>query len=305
MTQPFDISAQRRALLRGTIGAVGSLLVAGKLSACGEQAGATAPPPLTSPPEPAAPKPQQPAIPATPPARARPATPPDAPRASEAAPHAEVRSACPVATSFPAILDLGPRAGFKRMDRGDELEWVTVGFSAALYADQLPDTILGLLRQLDLRSFGYPLSVLAHSLQTATRARRANASDELVLCALCHQLGCAITVEGQAELSAAILRGFVSEEAYRVVRHQDEFQLLHYGAQVGRPPALRERYAAESWYALAQTFCDEWDSPSYASDYAALPLEAFEPLVRAKLGPASGYLVGTLTSEDCIEGAKS
>jgi predicted HD phosphohydrolase len=191
------------------------------------------------------------------------------------------------------------------MDRGDVLEWITVGFSATAYAEQHPDTVLHLLRLLDRVHIGYPTSVLAHSLQTATRARRANASDELVLCALCHHLGSAITYEGQAELSAAILRGFVSEDAYRIVRHQDEFQLFHYGAQVDRPSSQRERYVSERWYGQARTFCDEWDSPSYATDYASLPLEEFEPLVRAKLGTSSGYLVGTLTSEDCIAGGKS
>lgn len=125
------------------------------------------------------------------------------------------------------------------------------------------------------------------------------------MCALCHHLGMALSFEGQAEISAAILRGFVSEDAYRIVRHQEEFQLLHHGAQLGRPTGQRDRYAAHSWFNQARVFCDEWDSPSYARDYTSLPLEAFAPLLRAKLGVGSGFLVSRFTMEDCVPGSKS
>lgn len=213
--------------------------------------------------------------------------------------------ACSAPATFPAISDTAPRAGFAHMDQGDQWEWLTVGLSATAYAELHPDTVLHMLRLLDGVHAGYPLSVLAHSLQAATRARRANASDELVLCALCHHLGMALNFEGHAEISAAILRGFVSEDAYRVVRHQDEFQRLHYGALLDEPTDQRDRYTEEPWFEPASRFCDEWDSPSYARDYVSLPLEEFAPLVRAKLGTASGFLASKLTMQDCIPGSKS
>lgn len=212
----------------------------------------------------------------------------------------DIRVACPVITQFPAIVDLGARSTFTRMDRGDQLQWLVTGVSAAQYAVQLPDCVLAMLRNLDVVHFGHPISMLAHSLQVATRAREANASDDLVLAALCHHIGSLLTVEGQAELSAAILRGFISEDAYRVLRHHNEYQWSVYGAQVGLPTTQRERYANESWHRDAERFCDEWDCAGYDPSFRSLPLAEFEPLVRAKLGPESGYLVGQLTSGDCV-----
>jgi predicted HD phosphohydrolase len=213
---------------------------------------------------------------------------------------ADPQLACPVVTQFPAIIDLGARATFTRMDRGDQFEWLLTGLSAAQYASALPDCVLAMLQSLDRLHFGHPLSLLAHSLQAATRARNAHAHDDLVLAALCHHLGALITIEGQAELSAAILRGFVSENVYRVVRHHEEYQTDVYAARVGLPGGQRERYAREPWHLDAVRFCDEWDCPSYDPSFASLELAAFELLVRAKLGPESGYLVGQLTSTDCV-----
>lgn len=210
------------------------------------------------------------------------------------------RVPCQVVTQFPAIVDLGLRSTFTRMDHGDQAEWLITGVSAALYAVQLPDCVLFMLRSLDNLYLGYPISMLAHSLQAATRAKRANASDDLILSALCHHLGVLLTVEGQAELSAAILRGFVSEHAYRVVRHHAEYQWSAYGSLVGLPTSQRERYAAEPWHADAVRFSDDWDSPAYDRRFVSSPLAEFEPLVRAKFGPESGYLVGQLTSSDCV-----
>ena len=154
--------------------------------------------------------------------------------------------ACPVLTHFPAISDDAPRSSFTVMDDGDQLQWLITGTAAALYAAQVPDRVLFMLRALDNIQAGYPLSALQHSLQAATRARRAGASDELVLCALCHHLGMVITVEGQAELSAAILRGFVSEDAYRVLRHQAEYQWAQYGERIGLPTDQSARYADQT-----------------------------------------------------------
>lgn len=216
--------------------------------------------------------------------------------------HEPRRVACASAVVFPMIRDDAPRATFARMDQGSALEWLTTGVSAALYAAQLPDSVLFMLRALDEVYVGYPISVLSHSLQAASRARAANAPDELVLCALCHHLGALLIWEGHEELSAAILRGFVSEDAYRVVRHQAEYQLAHTGAALGQETNLRARYAGQSWHASALRFCDEWDSPSYDASYPSLTLADFEPLVRATLGPESGYLVGERTSTDCFNG---
>lgn len=214
---------------------------------------------------------------------------------------AQMRLACPVITQFEPIVDDGPRSSFTVMADGDQLQWLITGTSAALYATQLPDQILFMLKALDRVRVGYPLSMLQHSLQAATRARRANATDDLVLCALCHHLGSVITLEGQAELSASIVRGFVAEDAYHMLRHQDEYRLAHYGERVDLPTGLRARWASAPWDAQAKQFYDEWDRPSYDPSYDTLPLSEFEGLVRSKFSPDIGNLTGSPTQMDCLD----
>ncbi|MDB4975422.1 MAG: hypothetical protein JWN48_3763, partial [Myxococcaceae bacterium] len=41
------------------------------------------------------------------------------------------------------------------------------------------------------------------------------------------------------------------------------------------------RYAGEPWYADGETFSDEFDQLAFDPDYDTLPLEEFEPLIRA------------------------
>jgi predicted HD phosphohydrolase len=83
---------------------------------------------------------------------------------------------------------------------------------------------------------------------------------------------------------AAIARPYVSEGGYRVIRHHMEFQWQHYGALIGMPTDLRDRYVDEPWYADAARFADEFDQTSFDPSYDTFPLEHFEPLVRDIFG---------------------
>jgi predicted HD phosphohydrolase len=165
-------------------------------------------------------------------------------------------------------------------------------------AVQVPAAVLALLRQLAELDVGYPVDLLTHSLQTATRAVQANATDDLVLAALLHDVGFALVVEGHAEISAAILRGYVDENAYRVVRHHTELEWQHYGALIGQPTDQRARYIGQPWFADAERFVDEWEIASYEPGFAAMALEDFEDLVRARFG--DGSLIHDQTASDCI-----
>jgi hypothetical protein len=81
---------------------------------------------------------------------------------------------------------------------------------------------------------------LSHALQVATRAERAGADEEIVLAALCHDMG---------KLPAG------------AVDPRDEF-------------------APAPWFDLAATFVDEWDMQSFDPGFEAEPLSHFDPLVR-------------------------
>jgi len=172
------------------------------------------------------------------------------------------------------------RASFTRMDRSTKEEWMQIGRATLDLQPTVADRVLGMLESFERLHAGFGVSQLHHALQTATMARRANASDEVVLIALCHDVGKYVSIANHAAIAAEILRPYVSEHAYRVVLTHQDFQGQHYYAHFGKNPRLREKYRGEPWVALAEQFTDEWDQAAFDPAYPVLPLAEFEPLVR-------------------------
>lgn len=168
---------------------------------------------------------------------------------------------------------------FTRMDEGQVDQWVAIGREIMQRQAGMPRIIRGMLRQLETQVDGFAIDQLQHGLQTATRALRAGASEELVVAALCHDIGKVISVENHPAIAAEILRPYVSEETYQIVRTHQDFQGKHYYAFLGRDPNARQQYAEQPWYGLATTFTDEWDQASFDPAYETLPLEHFEPMI--------------------------
>lgn len=189
-------------------------------------------------------------------------------------------------------------AGFTRLDQGSALDWQII--DAAVRGQQygVADTVLNMLRTLRGLYAGFSIDQHMHVTQTATRAKRANAPDELIVCGLVHDMAKIISNYNHPEIVAAIVRPYVGYGSYRILRHHMEFQWKSYGMQAGLPTNLRERYTGEMWFADAVRFSDEWDQTSFDAAYDALPLEEFEPLVRAFFDkpPAAE----NLTATDCL-----
>ncbi|MGH7271745.1 MAG: HD domain-containing protein [Polyangiaceae bacterium] len=141
--------------------------------------------------------------------------------------------------------------------------------------------VLEILRSFDSLYAGFGVSQLHHALQTATMARRANASDEIVLVALCHDIGKYVSIANHPAIAAEIVRPYVSDDAYKVVLTHQDFQGRHYYEHFGKSATLREKHRSEPWYALAERFTDEWDQAAFDPAYKILSLGEFEPLVRA------------------------
>lgn len=145
----------------------------------------------------------------------------------------------------------------------------------------VPDRILATLRALDGYVQGFAVSQLEHCLQTATRAERAGAEPDIVVAALCHDIGKIISNANHPAIAAEMIRPWVSEKAYWIVKHHQDFQGRHYYARVGLDPEMRRKHLGHEFYEAAEEFVDEWDQAAFDPDYDTLPLEHFEPLVRA------------------------
>jgi predicted HD phosphohydrolase len=169
------------------------------------------------------------------------------------------------------------------MDLGTRADWQKIKEAHRPHRDALPSRILRMLRELESFEGGFAVNQLVHSLQAATRAERDGAETELVVAALCHDMGKVIVNENHGAVAAEILKPFVSDDTYNVVLHHQDFQGFYFFAHLDRDPDAREKHRGKSWFAKAERFC-EWDQLSFDPAYDTFPLAHFEPLIHAVFG---------------------
>jgi predicted HD phosphohydrolase len=169
---------------------------------------------------------------------------------------------------------------FRRMEDGTRDDYELLDRSEREYARGLPDRILTALRSLDHSLEGYSLSRLDHSLQTATRAMRDGADDDLVVGALVHDIGDELAPYNHAEIAAAIIRPYVRPEVTWLIEQHEIFQRYYYVHHLGGDRNAREKFREHPWYRQCAEFCANWDQCSFDPAYASEPLTTFEPLVR-------------------------
>jgi predicted HD phosphohydrolase len=172
---------------------------------------------------------------------------------------------------------------FRSMDTSTAEQWAVIGVETAQNQSRVAERVLEMLRSLADITDGFATDQLTHCLQTATRAERDGADDEVVVASLCHDIGKAISVPGHPQIAAAILKPYVRPEVHQMILVHQDFQGAHYYHHFGGDPNAREQHrdslTAEEWE-LAERFADEWDQKAFDPDYEVEPLEHFEPLVR-------------------------
>ena len=148
------------------------------------------------------------------------------------------------------------------------------------FAEKLPDRILEALRNLGDSMDGYQVSRLEHSLQSATRAERDGADEEMIVATLLHDIGDSLAPFNHSQLVASVLRPYVSEKVYWIILHHGLFQEYYYAHHVGRDRNARDQFKDHQYYQDAIDFCENWDQKSFDPEYDSFPLEHFEPMVR-------------------------
>ena len=171
-------------------------------------------------------------------------------------------------------------ATFTRMDESTAEEWAEIGAAHVVDQPRVAQTVLDMLRGLDQVVVGFATDQLTHCLQTATRAERDGAEDEVVIAALCHDIGKFISVPNHPAIAAEILKPYVRDDVYWMIKAHQDFQGRHYYHHFGGDPNAREKYLGQPWYELAERFADEWDQTAFDPNYDTLPLEHFEPRLR-------------------------
>jgi predicted HD phosphohydrolase len=169
---------------------------------------------------------------------------------------------------------------FTRMDESTAEQWAVIGKETFEHQGRVAERVLGMLRSLSDITDGFAVDQLTHSLQTATRAERAGADDEMVVASLCHDIGKAVSVPNHPVIAAEILKPYVRDDVYQVIKAHQDFQGRHYYAHFGGNPDAREPYRGQPWFPLAEQFADDWDQVAFDPAYDTLPLEHFEARLR-------------------------
>ncbi len=169
---------------------------------------------------------------------------------------------------------------FTRMADGTREDYQLLRERAAEHDRGLADRVLELLRGLQDGEQGYQIDRLQHSLQTATRAQRDEADEELVVCALLHDIGDNLAPSNHAAFAAEILRPYVTAENYWLVEKHGIFQGYFFWHHLDEDRDAREKYRGHPCFEKTALFCERWDQTAFDPHYDTLPLDSFEPMVR-------------------------
>jgi predicted HD phosphohydrolase len=165
------------------------------------------------------------------------------------------------------------------MEDGIAEEYVFLDNLENQYKADLPSRLINALKKLETSLSGYQISRLEHSLQGATRAYLAEEDLEMVMAVLFHDIGDELAPYSHSEMAASILRPFVSEKIYWIIKHHAVFQMYYYAHHTGGDRNVRERYRKNPWYEDAVKFCHEYDQNCFDPDYDSKPLEFFVPMI--------------------------
>jgi predicted HD phosphohydrolase len=187
------------------------------------------------------------------------------------------------------------RARFTNMAESEAGDWLTIAGQFIPYARALPDRVLTHLKLLEGDYGGFPVDRLTHCLQTATRAHKDGRDEEYVVCALLHDIGDTLGSYNHADIGAAILKPFVSEENHWMVEKHAIFQGYYFFHHLGMDRDLRDSFREHPSFARTEEFCRAYDSPAFDPKGESLPLAFFEPMVRNVLAkPKQSLLKGAM-----------
>ena len=95
---------------------------------------------------------------------------------------------------------------FTQMKDGNKDEYLLLDKYEQQYADGTADRVLNFMKGLTETLEGYKITRLEHSLQTATRAFKDGADEEMVVAALLHDIGDELAPLNHSEYAASILK---------------------------------------------------------------------------------------------------
>ena len=191
--------------------------------------------------------------------------------------------ALPIISSRSASLQAHIVPTFKSLAESTKEEWDCISQQYEVGVIQsTPQTLINLIESQrgEDKKFGHPVDLYQHQLQTATRAYKDGASEEIIVMGLFHDAAEYLSPHNHGQSIAAILYPYLSPKAYWMLAHHDIFQTyyyLHHSNQ--NSDEYRGRFREHRYYSDTVYFCENYDQNSFDADYQSFPIETFEPMI--------------------------
>ena len=131
---------------------------------------------------------------------------------------------------------------FIQMKDGTKEDYLLLEKHEKKFIEKTPSRILKYMGSLTSTIEGYQVSRLEHSLQSATRALKEKANDEMIVATLLHDIGDELAFHNHSEFAAAMLKPYVSEKTHWIVEKHGIFQLYYYAHHLGNNKNESDKY---------------------------------------------------------------
>lgn len=172
------------------------------------------------------------------------------------------------------------QANFNKMSESTAEDWQSIMGEQRAFFNKLPDRILAHMSLLDQDYGGFPVDRLQHSLQTAELAAEAGEDTQYVVCALLHDIGDTLGSSNHADVAAAILEPFISQENLWMIKHHAIVQGYNFFHHLGLNRNMREQFQDNPNYHRTLRFVNHYDDLAFDDRKPKLSLALFEPMVR-------------------------
>jgi predicted HD phosphohydrolase len=189
------------------------------------------------------------------------------------------------------------QASFTKMSQSTAEDWAIIMPEQLAFFKKLPDRILSHMELLTGDYGGFAIDRLQHSLQTAHRAAEAGEDDEYVVCALLHDIGDTLGSANHADVAAAILQPFVSEENHWMIKHHAIFQGYNFFHFIGADRNMRDEFRGSENFKRTARFIAKYDDPSFDPSMPKMSLSLFEPMVRSVFAQPKNSMYKVLTDK--------
>lgn len=146
------------------------------------------------------------------------------------------------------------------------------------------EEIIQNLRDLKNVWHGFPVDQLTHGLQTATLARRAGESSEIIVASLCHDMAKTTSAFNHEEMAAEMLKPYLSSSVYNMLKYHGIFQGRFFWDEIDRDPDTYLQFRGQPWYNLAMKFTEIYDKPAFKPGTNFDSLDSFIPLIKKVVG---------------------